>query len=84
MPGAEDGVAYAGTEPAAVLRSSDRGETFSLERALWIDPHRTQWGAGFGGQAFHTLLPHPTDPQSVTAALSSGGVYRTSDGGASW
>ena len=20
------------------------------------------WGAGFGGQAFHTILPHPTDP----------------------
>ena len=30
------------------------------------------------------MLPHPTDPQSVTAALSSGGVYQTTDGGASW
>ena len=43
-----------------------------------------QWDAGFGGQAFHTVLPHPTDPQSVTAALSTGGVYQTTDGGASW
>ena len=30
------------------------------------------------------MLPHPDDPSSVTAALSTGGVYQTSDGGASW
>ncbi len=83
-PGAEAGVVYAGSEPAAVWKSTDRGETFTLERSLWDHPHRTEWAAGFGGQAFHTVLPHPTDPQSVTAALSTGGVYQTSDGGASW
>ena len=82
--GAEDGVVYAGTEPGAVWRSTDRGETFTLERALWDHPHRPDWGAGFGGQAFHTVLPHPTDPQSVTVAISSGGVYQTNDGGSSW
>ena len=43
-----------------------------------------EWGAGFGGQAFHTILPHPTDPDSVTVAISTGGVYQTDDGGASW
>lgn len=84
VPGAEPGVVYAGTEPGAVWRSSDRGETFTLERGLWDHPHRSQWNAGFGGQAFHTVLPHPTDPASVTAALSTGGVYQTNDGGASW
>ncbi|WP_028636235.1 WD40/YVTN/BNR-like repeat-containing protein [Nocardioides sp. URHA0032] len=83
-PGCEDGVVYAGTEPAAVFRSTDRGETFTLERALWDHPHRPEWNAGFGGQAFHTVLPHPQDPLSVTAALSTGGVYQTSDGGQSW
>ncbi|MEO5853373.1 MAG: exo-alpha-sialidase [Nocardioides sp.] len=84
VPGAEDGVVYAGTEPGAIFRSDDRGESFDLERALWDHPHRPSWQAGFGGQAFHTILPHPTDPQSVIAALSTGGVYRTSDGGGSW
>lgn len=84
VPGAEPGVVYAGTEPGAVFRSTDGGETFTLEQALWDHPHRPQWNAGFGGQAFHTVLPHPTDPQSVTAALSTGGVYQTNDGGASW
>ena len=59
-PGPEDGVVYAGTEPGAIFRSTDNGETFSLEQQLWDHPHRKEWGAGFGGQAFHTLLPHPT------------------------
>jgi hypothetical protein len=84
VPGAEDGVVWAGTEPGAVWRSTDRGESFSLERGLWDHPHRAEWGAGFGGQAFHTILPHPTDPASVTVAISTGGVYQTRDGGASW
>ena len=84
VPGTEDGVVWAGTEPGAVWRSRDGGATFALERALWDHPHREEWGAGFGGQAFHTILPHPTDPASVTVAISTGGVYRTQDDGRSW
>jgi photosystem II stability/assembly factor-like uncharacterized protein len=83
-PGTGDSVVYAGTEPGAIFRSDDRGETFALERGLWDHPQRPEWGEGYGGQAFHTILPHPTDPRSVIAAISTGGVYRTSDGGASW
>jgi hypothetical protein len=83
-PGVEDGVVWAGTEPGAIFRSTDRGETFDLVRGLWDHPHRQEWNAGFGGQAFHTILPHPTDPDSVLAAISTGGVYRTADGGDSW
>ena len=83
-PGVEDGVVWAGTEPGAVFRSRDGGESFTLERALWDHPHRPDWQAGFGGQAFHTVLPHPTDPASVTVALSTGGVYQSEDDGASW
>ena len=67
--------------PARSGAPTDGGESFALERALWDHPHRPEWGAGFGGQAFHTILPHPTDPQSVTAAISTGGVYQTNDGG---
>jgi hypothetical protein len=84
VPGTRDGVVYAGTEPGAVFRSVDDGATFELERALWDHPHRPEWAAGFGGQAFHTILPHPTDEDSVTVALSTGGCYQTSDGGGSW
>ncbi len=84
VAGPEDAVVYAGTEPGAVWKSVDGGETFSLERGLWDHPHRSEWGEGFGGQAFHTILPHPDDPRSVTAAISTGGVYQTNDGGGSW
>ena len=77
----DDGVVWAGTEPGAVFRSTDRGESFELVRGLWDHPHRTEWNAGFGGQAFHTILPHPQDPNRVLAAISTGGVYVTEDGG---
>lgn len=83
-PGITDGVVWAGTEPGAVWRSTDGGETFALEEGLWQHPQRPEWGAGFGGQAFHTILPHPTDAGSVTVAISTGGVYQTADDGASW
>ena len=84
VPGPGDGVVYAGTEPGAVFRSEDRGETFSIVQGLWDHPHRTEWGEGFGGQAFHTVLPHPSDEASLTAAISTGGVYQSGDGGATW
>lgn len=84
VPGTDPGVVLAGTEPGAVFRSVDDGETFQLEEGLWNHPHRPEWGEGFGGQAFHTILPHPTDPASMTVAISTGGCYQTADGGNSW
>jgi len=80
----EPGVVWAGTEPSALFRSEDRGETFTMVRPLWDHPHRPQWQPGNGGQAIHTVLPHPEDPQRVTVAMSTGGVYRSTDAGASW
>ena len=81
---AEPDVVWAGTEPSALFRSTDRGESFSLVRSLWDHPHRPEWGAGYGGQAIHTIVPHPHDPDRLTVAMSTGGVYRTADGGESW
>lgn len=84
QPGVVDGEVWAGTEPGAIFRSTDHGETFELVRGLWDHPHRTEWNAGYGGQAFHTILPHPADGRRVLAAISTGGVYVTDDGGESW
>jgi len=75
---------YAGVEPSALFVSDDGGVTYDLVRGLWDHPHREQWGAGFGGQAVHTVLPHPAEPGTVLVAMSTGGVYRTTDGGTSW
>jgi photosystem II stability/assembly factor-like uncharacterized protein len=80
----EPGVVWAGTEPSALFRSEDNGETFTLVRGLWDHPHREQWHPGNGGQAIHTLLPHPEDSRRIDVAMSTGGVYRSGDGGTSW
>jgi photosystem II stability/assembly factor-like uncharacterized protein len=80
----DDAVVWASTEPQALWRSDDRGETFSLVRGLWEHPHRTEWGAGAGGAAIHTILPDPTNPAAMVVAMSTGGVYRTGDSGESW
>jgi photosystem II stability/assembly factor-like uncharacterized protein len=78
------GVLFAGVEPSALFRSADDGRSFELVRPLWDHPHRPEWQPGFGGQAIHTVLPHPTDPQRITVAMSTGGVYISEDGGESW
>ena len=78
------GVIYAGTQPSALFRSEDGGRSFDLVTGLWDHPHRSSWGAGFGGQAVHTILPHPGHPDRLLVAMSTGGVYRSFDRGASW
>lgn len=82
-PASEPDVVYAGTQPSALFRSEDRGETFEMVRALWDHPHRGEWGAGFGGQAIHTIIPDE-DPAKMTVAMSTGGVYQTGDARQSW
>jgi hypothetical protein len=83
-PASQPDRVYAGSQPSALFVSDDGGKTYEFVDSLWDHPHRPEWGAGFGGQAIHTVLPHPTDPQSILVAMSTGGVYRTQDGGASW
>jgi photosystem II stability/assembly factor-like uncharacterized protein len=81
---AEPDVVYAGVEPAALFRSEDGGQTFRLVEGLWNHPHRPTWQPGGGGLCLHTVLPDPEDPRTLTVAISTGGVYRTTDGGATW
>jgi len=75
---------YCGTEPAALFESRDAGENWSLVRGLWDHPHRPQWQPGGGGQCLHTIVPDPNDRSRVTVAISTGGVYRSDDGGRTW
>jgi hypothetical protein len=80
----EPGVVWAGVEPAALFRSADGGDTFELVRGLWEHPHRPQWQPGGGGLCLHTVVPDATDPRRMWVAVSTGGVYRSDDRGASW
>ncbi len=75
---------YCGVEPAALFKSTDAGETWSLVQGLYDHPHRSQWMPGGGGLCLHTILPDPSNPQRLFVAISTGGVYRTDDGGENW
>lgn len=80
----EPDVLFCGVEPAALFRSDDAGSTWSLVRGLYEHPHRERWEPGGGGLCLHTIVPHADDADRMLVAISTGGVYRTLDGGASW
>lgn len=75
---------FVGVEPSALFESSDGGETWSLNQGLWNHPHRPKWMPGGGGLCLHTILTDPARRGRLTIATSTGGVYRTDDGGESW
>jgi serine/threonine protein kinase len=80
----EPNVLYCGVEPAALFETRDAGETWSLVRGLFNHPHRPRWMPGNGGLALHTIVLDPAEKQRMYVAISSGGVYRTEDGGSTW
>lgn len=86
VPGnaAEPNTLYCGVEPAALFRSDDAGDTWSLVKGLYDHPHRPQWQPGGGGLCLHTILPDPANKDRMHIAISTGGVYRTDDGGQTW
>ena len=83
-PTGKNGTMYAGVEPTALFVSHDHGIHWELVRGLWDHPHRPRWEPGFGGKCLHTVLPDPKRPERIIVAMSTGGVYRTDDGGATW
>jgi hypothetical protein len=80
----EPGVLYAGVQPAALFKSTDRGETWSLIEGLYDHPQRGQWNPGAGGLCLHSIVLDPRDKERMYVAISSAGVYRTDDGGKTW
>ncbi len=80
----EPDVLYAGAEPASLFVSHDRGETWTLNEPLFDHPHRGTWFPGNGGLCLHTILLDPDDPNRMYIAVSTGGCYRTDDGGQTW
>lgn len=80
----EPNTLFCGVEPSALFRSDDNGQSWSLVSGLWNHPHREKWMPGNGGQCLHTILPDPVDRRRMIVAMSTGGVYRTDDGGKTW
>lgn len=84
QPGEADGVLYAGVAPAALFTSTDSGETWELNRALWNVPTRPEWNPGAGGLALHSICTWPGHPDRLAVGVSAAGVWLTEDGGQSW
>lgn len=78
------GALYAGTKPARLLRSLDRGETWEKVEALTDHPSAAEWQGGAAGLVLHTIVSHPADAAKLWIGISAAGVFATEDGGATW
>jgi len=75
---------YLGVEPSCLFASDDGGDTWRPVRGFLEHEHRASWTPGAGGMCLHTILQDPEDTDRVAVAISTGGVYRTDDGGETW
>ncbi len=80
----DDESLYVGVAPAALFESKDAGERWELNRGLWNHPHCAEWTPGFGGLCLHTIVTDTDNPNDIKIAISTGGVYQSSDGGENW
>jgi hypothetical protein len=82
---AEPGVLFAGTIPAALFRSADRGASWRLVGSLWDLPARKEWmGGGYDEPGLHSICVDPRDPRRLHVGISVGGVWFSADGGERW
>ena len=82
----ERGTWYAGSSPAGLFRSEDGGERWQPVVGFNDNRMHPKW-ASFGtpdGQLTHSINIDPRDPRHLYLALSGGGVFETTDGGADW
>lgn len=75
---------FLGVEPSCLFESTDGGESWAPVRGFLEHEHRERWTPGQGGLCMHTILTDPERPERMLVAISTGGVYRTDDGGATW
>ncbi|HEU4460539.1 MAG TPA: exo-alpha-sialidase [Methylibium sp.] len=81
----EPGLLWAGTLPGGLFRSRDHGASWQLVESLWLRAERLAWGGGgYDWPGIHSVLVDPRASRRVTVGVSTGGVWQTEDGGASW
>jgi len=83
-PADEPDIMYLGVEPTCLFESRDGGASWAPVEGFLKHQHREFWTPGQGGLCMHTIVPHPEVRDRMLVAFSTGGVYTTTDGGASW
>ena len=81
----QPGRMWLGSLPGGLFRSDDRGATWQLVESLWMSERRKGWyGGGAAVPGIHSICVDPRDSKRVVLGVSCGGVWRTSDDGATW
>ena len=84
-PLAEQPRLWCGTIPGGLFHSDDLGDTWHLNEALWNMPERQQWfGGGKDQPGIHSICIDPRNPEHIIVGVSCGGIWRSTDNGASW
>ena len=86
-PGGEDqrGRIWCGSIPGGLFKSDDHGMSWQFVRSLWDRPERHRWfGGGYDFPGIHSICVDPRDSRTVRVAVSCGGIWETTDDGASW
>lgn len=75
---------YAGVEASGLFRSDDGGDSWQEVSTLRDHPSHSTWDAGYGGKCLHTVAVDPFDQDRIYTACSTGGLYRSDNGGQHW
>ena len=80
------GAVYAGTEPSALYRSEDGGETFEELSSLQDVPSRSEWSFPPAPDTDHvrSIALDQRDPSVVLVGIELGGVMHSTDRGQTW
>jgi len=79
-------VVWAGTEPSAVYRSADGGETWAERPGLTDLPSSERWSFPPRPHTHHVrwIEPDPHERGRLYVGIEAGAFLRTDDGGATW
>jgi photosystem II stability/assembly factor-like uncharacterized protein len=84
VPGEEEGLVYAGGDPAVLFESRDGGLSWELSTPFWEQPGRESWQPGAGGLCLHSIATWPGDPNRLALGISAVGVWLSDDAGQTW
>lgn len=85
----EPGVWYGGSSPQGLFRSEDGGATWDGVEGFNANPMYGVWTGGEqdgtpDGPKLHSVIVDPRDANHLYLGMSSGGIFESTDRGASW